>query len=107
MVQNISSIPPPTEFISSAVRASNIGSDTAGQTSPGGATAAQAQAGPGAQASSDLRLVIEHAAHAPVYVYKVVDAITGDVLVELPREQVARAAENPNYTSGSVIDTRA
>lgn len=109
MVYPISSIPPPTDVISGAAAATNENSSA---TTDFNATTPATQASSDSQgsaplASNDFRLIIEKAAHAPEYVYKLVNATTGDVIVELPREQVVKAAESPNYTSGSVIDTRA
>lgn len=109
MVYPVSSIPPPTGVISGAARATN---ENAPVTTDSTTATLAYQAGPDTQSSApqtanDIRLIIEKAAHAPEYVYKLVNATTGDVIVELPREQVVRAAESPNYTSGSVIDTRA
>jgi uncharacterized FlaG/YvyC family protein len=109
MVYPISSIPPPTDVVSGAARATNekapVTTDSA--TAKSTQQAASDSQSPAPQSANDIRLIIEKAAHAPEYVYKLVDATTGDVIVELPREQVVKAAESPNYTSGSVIDTRA
>jgi len=109
MVYPVSSIPPPTGVISGAARATNENTpattdSTTAKPTQQAASDSQSQA---PQSANDIRLIIEKAAHAPEYVYKLVDATTGDVIVELPREQVVKAAESPNYTSGSVIDTRA
>lgn len=109
MVYPISSIPPPTGVVPSAVRATDedapvtTDSTTAAPVNQAGSDSQSATS----QTANDVRLIIERAAHAPEYVYKLVDTLTGDVIVELPREQVIKAAESPNYTSGSVIDTRA
>jgi|688.fasta_scaffold923850_2 hypothetical protein len=109
MVYPISAIPPPTGVVPGAARATN--ENTPVTTDSNAATlATQAGSAPQSlapQTANDFRLIIEKAAHAPEYVYKLVNVTTGDVIVELPREQVVKAAESPNYTSGSVIDTRA
>jgi hypothetical protein len=106
MVYSISSIPPPTDVISGAAAATN--ENSLATTDSNTATQASSDSqGSALQATNDIRLIIEKAAHSPEYVYKLVNATTGDVIVELPREQVVKAAESPNYTSGSVVDTRA
>jgi hypothetical protein len=109
MVYSISSIPPPTGVVSGTARATNENSPVTTDSNPATPTAqtGSASQGQAPQATDDIRLIIEKAAHAPEYVYKLVNATTGDVIVELPREQVVKAAESPNYSSGSVVDTRA
>lgn len=58
-------------------------------------------------ADSDLRLVIERDEAGAYYIYKLIDRSTGEVVSELPCEEVARLAKGEDYTAGSVIRTRA
>ena len=52
---------------------------------------------------SDLRLVIEDDKAAGSYVYKTVNPVTGQVVSQIPREQVLLLREALDYTPGSVI----
>ena len=53
----------------------------------------------------DLRLVIEGRAGA--FVYKTVDRLTGEVVQQLPREQVVRMRDAETYEAGSLVNTQA
>jgi uncharacterized FlaG/YvyC family protein len=55
---------------------------------------------------SQQRLVISEGATTGVYVYTILDRITGEVLVQIPREEVVRIAARPDYTAGQVLDTK-
>ncbi len=39
------------------------------------------------------------------YVYKVLDSVTGEVVRQLPREDVERLMTDPTYQQGKVVDT--
>ena len=55
----------------------------------------------------DLRLVIEEDKAAGSYVYKTVDPVTGKVISQIPREGAAeRLRETPDYTPGSIVNSR-
>ena len=56
---------------------------------------------------ADLRLVIEDDQAAGCFVYKTVDWRTGEVVQQIPREQILRMREEPAYLAGDVIKTRA
>jgi flagellar protein FlaG len=56
---------------------------------------------------ADLRLVIEEDKAAGTLVYKTVDWRTGEVVQQLPREQVLRLREAQNYSAGQLLATRA
>lgn len=56
---------------------------------------------------SDLRLVIERGESNAFYVYRLVDRLTGKVVVELPRDQVADLVTSPTYQAGTVVSTTA
>ena len=53
------------------------------------------------------RLVIEAGSARGVFIYKLLDRETGQVVRELPREEVARIGGLSSYAAGAVIDTRA
>lgn len=54
----------------------------------------------------DLRLIIEEGL-AGAFVYKTIDRRTGEVILQLPREEVLRMREAEAYEAGAVIATRA
>jgi flagellar protein FlaG len=82
---------------------------------PISATASSASAGGGfqdrsardAERSAQYRLVIEEGPSQGTFVYKILDRTTGEVVRQLPREQVVELMRRDNYSSGSVIDTNA
>lgn len=55
----------------------------------------------------NLRLVIEEGPVSGSYVYKTIDRRTGEVVQQLPREEVVRMRESETYTAGDVIQTEA
>lgn len=55
--------------------------------------------------SADLRLVIEQDATTGTYIYKSIDRRTGEVRVQLPREEVVRLRETPTYAQGALVKT--
>lgn len=75
------------------------------------APAAQALAAspqPAASApNADLRLVIEDDQKAGCFVYKTIDWRTGEVVQQIPREQILRMREASDYAAGAVVDTSA
>lgn len=60
-----------------------------------------------ADQAARYRLVIEEGPVAGSYVYKTLDRVTGEVVRQLPRDQVVDLMRVGSYASGSVIDTRA
>jgi len=56
---------------------------------------------------ADLRLVIEEDKAAGAFVYKTVDWRTGEVVQQLPREQVLQMREAQNYAAGKLFATKA
>jgi flagellar protein FlaG len=56
---------------------------------------------------ADLRLVIEEDEATGTYVYKTVNWLTGEVVQQLPREEVMRLRDNAAYIAGGVIRTKA
>jgi flagellar protein FlaG len=57
-------------------------------------------------AQADLRLVIEEDKAAGSYVYITVDPTTGKVISQLPREQLLKMREAPDYRPGTIVDSR-
>ena len=76
----------------------------------GGAFTAQGQtpapASQPAAAQSATRVSIEPDG-AQGYVYRLVDRLTGRVLVELPREKVEQLTASPGYAAGALVSTSA
>ncbi|MBL0948457.1 MAG: flagellar protein FlaG [Brevundimonas sp.] len=50
-------------------------------------------------------MVIEQSARKGVFIYKVLDRETGEVVRQLPREEVARLGSHKGYAPGTVINT--
>lgn len=55
---------------------------------------------------ADLRLVIEEVGNTGSFVYKTVDRRTGEVVMQLPREEVLRMKEADDYEAGAVINAQ-
>jgi len=55
----------------------------------------------------DLRLVIEEDAASGLFIYKTIDRRTGDVVQQLPREEVVRMHAVAEYEAGAIIKARA
>ncbi|CAN7405982.1 flagellar protein FlaG [Brevundimonas sp. LjRoot202] len=60
-----------------------------------------------AERAARYRLVIEEGPHSGSFIYKTLDRITGEVVKQLPREQVVDLMQAVQYSAGSVIDTKA
>ena len=56
---------------------------------------------------ADLRLVIEEDKASGSYVYKTIDWRTGDVVQQLPREEVLKLRDQAEYVAGKMIRTKA
>jgi flagellar protein FlaG len=56
---------------------------------------------------ADFRLVIEDDQAAGCFVYKTVDWATGQVIQQIPREQLLKMREADDYAAGDVIKTKA
>lgn len=56
------------------------------------------------QQSADLRLIIEEDEASGTFIYKTLDRRTGEVIRQLPREEVVRLKETDDYEPGDVID---
>jgi flagellar protein FlaG len=55
----------------------------------------------------DMRLVIEEDKAANSYVYKTVNRLTGEVIQQLPRDQVLKLRERLDYEAGDMIRAKA
>lgn len=60
-----------------------------------------------AEENARYRLVIEEGPVQGTFVYKTLDAHTGEIVRQFPREQVLRMAETGGYAAGGLIDTSA
>ena len=56
---------------------------------------------------ADLRLIIEEDAAVGAYVYKTVDRHTGEVISQIPREEVLKMRDRTEYEVGDVVKTQA
>jgi flagellar protein FlaG len=71
------------------------------------ATTAEPAPAPPKPVEPAQRLVISEGAQTGVYIYTILDRSTGQVLVQIPREEVMSLGSRPDYTAGKVIDTTA
>ncbi len=58
-------------------------------------------------ASADYRLVIDEDPTSGTFIYKTVDRVTGEVITQLPREELLRLRDHPAYSAGSVVNAKA
>ena len=56
---------------------------------------------------ADMRLVIEEDKASGSYVYKTVNRVTGEVIQQLPRDQVLKMRDQVDYVAGGVVRTKA
>jgi flagellar protein FlaG len=70
-------------------------------------SSAAAARAPQAPDPVDMRLVIEEDKASNSYVYKTVNRLTGEVIQQLPREQVLQLREQLDYEAGAVVRTKA
>jgi flagellar protein FlaG len=57
--------------------------------------------------SPDLRLVIEEDEASGAFVYKTLDRETGEVVLQLPYEELLELRRDPAYDPGTVVSTKA
>jgi hypothetical protein len=69
-------------------------------------SSAKAQSSSKDASGSPQRLVISEGATTGVFIYTILDRATGEVLAQIPREEVVRIAARPDYTAGQVLDTK-
>jgi flagellar protein FlaG len=75
--------------------------------SSAGGDFSQSRSAEEAERAARYRLVIEEGARTGTFVYKTLDRVTGEVVRQLPREQIVKMLEAGEYASGAVIDTNA
>jgi flagellar protein FlaG len=97
--------PPAPAPISSSANAAT-GTPQNNGTATTGATQTAPQMPPDT-ANAAQRLVIQAGAQTGVFIYTILDRATGQVMVQIPREEVLRLANRPDYSAGAVIDTKA
>lgn len=56
--------------------------------------------------SADLRLIIEEDEQSGAIVYKTLDRRTGEVVRQLPREEVLRLKDDPGYDPGDIVNAK-
>lgn len=56
---------------------------------------------------SDYRLVIERNPNTGSYIYKTLNAYTGEVVSQRPAESVAKLGESAGYVPGSMVNSKA
>ncbi|THD65210.1 flagellar protein FlaG [Phenylobacterium sp.] len=82
-----------------------FGQKPAPQQRPDSGTSAQRE--PPGQDPGDMRLVIEEDKATNSYIYKTVNRVTGQVIQQLPREQVLQLREQLDYEAGDVVRAKA
>lgn len=75
--------------------------------SSAGGDFADSKASQEAERIARYRLVIEQGAAKGAFIYKILDRETGEVVRQLPREEVAKMGAQTSYAAGAVIDTQA
>lgn len=60
-----------------------------------------------AERAARYRLVIEEGPNAGSFIYKTMDRVTGEVVQQLPREEVVALMQSLDYSAGALIDARA
>lgn len=78
-----------------------------GQTPSDTAGSSQGRQRQEAESQARYRLIIEEGPQKGSFVYKTLDRVTGEVVRQLPREEVVRMMDQDTYGSGSIIDTNA
>lgn len=91
-----------TDPISSVSAVANINPDAANIEMP----PAKGQSALEGNDNASQRLVIE-AVGQNRFVYKVMDRVTGEVIRQLPREEVQKLITDPAYRQGGVVSTSA
>jgi flagellar protein FlaG len=89
----ISGVSPDTASAQSAQAPASAGSGTSQAPSTQGGN------------DADLRLVIEDDKAAGCYVYTTINPVTGQVVSQVPREELLKMRTSPDYTPGSVINS--
>jgi len=77
------------------------------QASPGQRNSAPPERPVPTEEPADLRLIIEEDQATGGYIYKTVDRRTGEVVQQLPRQEILRLREETEYVAGAVIRAKA
>ena len=56
---------------------------------------------------ADHRLVIREGLEDGLFIYTILDRVSGQVMAQIPREDVQQLAARPDYEAGQVVDTKA
>jgi len=81
--------------------ASAQSAQAAASTQSGTSQASSAQSA----SNSDLRLVIEDDKAAGCFVYTTINPVTGEVVSQVPREELLKLRTNPDYKPGSIVNS--
>jgi flagellar protein FlaG len=86
---------------------SNASADANSASASAAASAASAPPPPAppVDEQADLRLVIEDDKAANSYVYVTIDPVTGKVVSQVPREELLKMRESPDYKPGAVFNS--
>jgi flagellar protein FlaG len=57
-------------------------------------------------ADADQRLVIREGTADGLFIYTILDRASGEVMLQIPREDLEQLAARPDYEAGQVIDTK-
>lgn len=57
-------------------------------------------------ADADQRLVIREGLEDGLFIYTILDRASGQVMAQIPREDVQQLAARPDYEAGQVVDTK-
>ncbi|MBW8816452.1 MAG: flagellar protein FlaG [Caulobacterales bacterium] len=90
--------------VASVAAAPDLGLPQPQPAAPAARTEAPVATGP---TPDELRLVIEMDQASGTYVYKTINRATGEVVQQLPREEILKLRHQVHYAAGGVIDTKA
>ena len=57
-------------------------------------------------ADAEQRLVIREGTEDGLFIYTILDRASGQVMMQIPREDLAQYAARPDYEAGQVVDTK-
>jgi flagellar protein FlaG len=92
---------------STKLKATGLAPVVAAPSSPSGGDFSDSRAAQDAERALRYRLVIEKGAGSGAYIYKTLDRVTGEVVRQLPREDVVKLRQDTGYRAGGVINTSA
>jgi flagellar protein FlaG len=71
------------------------------------APAASAAVPAGGPDPADMRLVIEEDTASGSYIYKTINRVTGELIQQLPRDQVLKLRDQADYVAGEIVRAKA